>query len=373
MGRMRPGARLRKVARALEQVDLRGNGTDALLVTQPADVRYLCGFTGSNAALMLPSGRRGLQATLFTDGRYTTQAAREVDGAAVVIAQKPVVLAAIEFALGEGVNCCGFDPASTTVAAWEGMRGAIAAKKRRSWFTPVSGLLEGLREVKDEVEQEQMRAAAALGCRLFDGVLEHMEAGTTEMEVALALEYMARLQGAERMAFETIVAGGERSAMPHARATNAKLPRRGFVTLDFGVVLDGYCSDMTRTVHMGAIRAEEREVYEAVLDAQEAGVAAVCGGVEVGAVDEAARSVLRARGFEEYFTHSTGHGVGMEIHEGPRIGKKQVGKLKAGMVITIEPGAYLPGKFGVRIEDTVLVTRTGCEVLTPSTKALIEL
>ena len=188
------------------------------------------------------------------------------------------------------------------------------------------------------------------------------------------------------MSFETIVAGGERSALPHGRATTARLPRRGFVVLDFGVVLRGYCSDMTRTVHMGPVRRVtkgqpgEREVYEAVLEAQEAALAAVRAGVETSDVDEAARSVLRERGLADWFTHSTGHGVGMEIHEAPRLGKRPAGangskpdRLKQGMIVTIEPGVYLPGKFGVRIEDTVLVTANGSDILTPSTKAWIEL
>jgi len=231
----------------------------------------------------------------------------------------------------------------------------------------------GLREVKDEIEQERMREAAALGCRLFDQVLELVVPGATEFEIALALEYMARSEGAEGMSFETIVAGGARSALPHGRATSAKIPRRGFVVMDFGVVLHGYCSDMTRTVHMGAARKDEFEVYEAVLAAQEAGVAAAKAGVTAGEIDNATRSVLVQAGLAEWFTHSTGHGVGLEVHEAPRLGKTQTQRLKAGMVVTIEPGVYLPGKFGVRIEDTVLVTGEGCEILTGTTKAWIEL
>ncbi len=179
------------------------------------------------------------------------------------------------------------------------------------------------------------------------------------------------------MAFESIVAGGPRSALPHGRASSAKLPKRGFVTLDFGVVVNGYCSDMTRTVHLGPARKGEFELYEAVLDAQLAGVAAVKAGVTGTEVDAAARKVLEDAGYGDYFTHGTGHGVGLEIHESPRLGKKREGvpetKLKAGMIVTIEPGAYLPGEFGVRIEDTVLVTATGCEILTPTPKAWIEL
>jgi Xaa-Pro aminopeptidase len=175
------------------------------------------------------------------------------------------------------------------------------------------------------------------------------------------------------MSFETIIAAGPRSAMPHGRATAAKLPRCGFVTLDFGVILNGYCSDMTRTVHLGKPKANERSAYEAVLEAQEAGVAAVTAGVSCGEVDEAARGVLRKAGLAEAFSHSTGHGVGLEIHEPPRIGAEQTTRLLAGMVVTIEPGIYLAGQFGIRIEDMVAVTGSGGQVLTTAPKALIEL
>ena len=175
------------------------------------------------------------------------------------------------------------------------------------------------------------------------------------------------------MSFETIVAAGERSAMPHGRATAAKLPRRGFVTMDFGVIFKGYCSDMTRTIHLGKPAAKERAVYEAVLEAQQAGVAAVAAGASCAEVDEAARGALRRARLAEAFTHSTGHGVGLEIHEPPRIGAAETTRLLAGMVITIEPGVYLAGRFGIRIEDMVAVTRSGGQVLTPAPTALIEL
>jgi Xaa-Pro aminopeptidase len=188
------------------------------------------------------------------------------------------------------------------------------------------------------------------------------------------MEFKARMAGAEGMSFETIVTGGTRTALPHGRAGLAKLPKRGFVTMDFGVLLDGYCSDMTRTVHLGKGSRREWDVYHSVLEAQMAAVAAVAPGVTCGAVDEAARRVLRKAGLAKAFSHSTGHGVGLEIHEGPRIAAKQEQVLEAGMVITIEPGAYLTGEFGVRIEDMVLVTATGSEVLTErSPKAWIEL
>jgi Xaa-Pro aminopeptidase len=367
---MIPSGRRKKVAAAVKR-----GGAEALLVTNLADVRYLTGFTGSSAALVL----RGARCTMFTDGRYTTQARQEVDDAEIVIVvDRPAAVVACEWAIEKGISKCGFDPGTTSVAALEGWKDALPGKVRRGFFVPMAGLVAGLREVKDEIEQDRMRAAAALGCRLFDQVLEHVVPGATEMEVAMALEYMARLAGAERMSFEAIVAGGARSALPHGRATLAKIPKRGFVVLDFGVVLDGYCSDMTRTVHMGPARKGEFEAYEAVLAAQEAGVKAVKAGVTASSVDAATRGVLEAAGLAEWFTHSTGHGVGIEIHEGPRlgklVGKMQEQQLKAGMVVTIEPGIYMPDKFGIRIEDTVLVTKDGCEILTAaSPKVWMEL
>jgi Xaa-Pro aminopeptidase len=348
-------------------------GVDALLVTHLPDVRWLCGFTGSNAALVLLCGAtaRG-RAVLFTDGRYTTQAKAEAVGTQVVIAPQ-VVKAACEWMAATKVKRCGFDDGNTTVAALKQMRAAVPAPIRRKMFEPVGWLVAKLRWVKDADEIAKMRASAALGCSLFEGVLGTMQAGMTEAAVAAEMEFAARLAGAEAMSFPTIVAGGERSALPHGQASRAKLPKRGFVTLDFGVVLEGYCSDMTRTVHMGPARPGERDAYDAVLEAQEAGVAAARAGVSAGDVDEAARSVLRRAGLADWFTHSAGHGVGLEIHEGPRLAAKQTQKLESGMVVTIEPGIYMPGKFGVRIEDMVLVTAKGAEILTPSTKAWIEL
>jgi Xaa-Pro aminopeptidase len=204
--------------------------------------------------------------------------------------------------------------------------------------------------------------------------LEHVAAGIPESEVAAQLELAARRAGADGMSFETIVASGKRSALPHGRATSAKLPKRGFCTMDFGVLLDGYCSDMTRTVHLGKPTQREWDVYHLVLDAQVAAVDAVKPGVTCGEVDEAARSVLRRARLHKFFTHSTGHGVGLEIHEGPRLASKQTQVLEPGMVITIEPGVYIPGEFGVRIEDMVLVTARGGDVLTAtSPKVWIEL
>jgi Xaa-Pro aminopeptidase len=342
---------------------------DGLLVTHPPDVLYLSGFTGSNAALVLADGR----AVLFTDGRYTLQAKIEAVGTQIVIATKPAITAACEWLEAAKVRRCGFDSTHTTVAGLKAMQRAVSGRVRRGMFVPLVATVSRLREVKDADEISRLRAAAAVGCELFEEMLGYLEPGLTEIEVAATLEYAARMAGVEGMSFETIVASGKRSALPHGRATSAKLPKRGFVTLDFGVILDGYLSDMTRTVHMGKAMPDERDVYDSVREAQEAAVAAVAPGVSAGEVDEAARSVLRKVKLDKYFSHSTGHGVGLEIHEGPRLAAKQKQILEEGMVITIEPGVYIPGRFGLRIEDMVLVTKRGGEILTPSVKAWIEL
>ncbi len=356
----------------------RAAGVDALLVAHLPDVRWLCGFTGSSAVLVLPSSslkasRPTARAVLFTDGRYIAQAQAEAVGTRVVIATKSPLAEACEWIASQRVRRCGFDAEQTTVAALDAMRKALPAKRRRSLFVALGPLVARLRQIKDADEIAKMRAAAALGCRLFERILAFMQPGMPESAVAAQLEHTARLAGADGMSFDTIVASGPRSALPHGRATSARLPRRGFVTLDFGVLLDGYCSDMTRTVHMGRATAQERVAYDAVLDAQQAGIAAVRAGAIVGNVDEAARSVLRRAGLDQWFTHSTGHGVGLEIHEDPRLAAKRMERLETGMIVTIEPGVYMPGSFGVRIEDTVLVTRTGCDILTSSPKAWIEL
>jgi Xaa-Pro aminopeptidase len=346
-------------------------GVSSLLVSHLADVRYLSGFTGSSAALAV--SRRA--ARLFTDGRYRTQAAEEVKAAkAEIVNGAPAVAAAQWLSAQAGVENAGFDPQWTTVAELSRWRAGLASKLRRKFLVPVeTSLVEALRQIKDEEELGIMRKAALVGSKLFDHIVGFIRPGMREIDVAAELEHQARVLGAEGMSFETIVASGQRSALPHGRATAARLPARGFLTLDFGVILEGYCSDMTRTIYLGKPKRNERSAYEAVLESQLAGVEAVRSGESCGAVDEAARGVLRKAGLAEAFSHSTGHGVGLEIHEPPRISAGQTNRLHPGMVVTIEPGIYLAGQFGIRIEDMVAVTRTGGEVLTPSPKALIEL
>src|SRR5579863_584806 len=350
---------------------LNAAGVSGLLVTHLPDVRYLCGFTGSSAALAVT--RRA--ARLFTDGRYRAQASEEVKVAkAEIVSGAPAVAAVQWLSAQPGTESAGFDPGHTTVAELERWKGGLASGLRRKFLVPLEEpLVEGLRMVKDQDELVLMREAALLGCKLFDAVLSFVRPGLREIDVAAELEHQARVLGAEGMSFETIAASGPRSAMPHGRATTALLPRRGFLTLAFGVILKGYCSDMTRTIHFGAPQPKQRSAYESVLEAQQSAVAAVRAGVPCGEVDEAARSVLRSAGWADAFSHSTGHGVGLEIHEPPRVGTGQKTRLLPGMIVTVEPGIYLSGDFGIRIEDMVAVTRTGGEVLTPSPKALVEI
>jgi Xaa-Pro aminopeptidase len=347
--------------RTLQQ-SLTRHHVDALLVTHMPNVRYLCGFTGSSGALLVSAHG----AVLHTDGRYTVQAKQEVLAARVRIAMGSSSTAALTSLAGRKV-ATGFEADHVTVSQ-QTLLAKAAAKGR---LKPLSGLIERARMIKQPEEIQQLKAAVMLASGLFEVLLHGIKPGVAESHVAAELEYVARRSGAQGMSFDTIVAAGPRSAMPHGVASEQPIPAAGFVVLDYGVILAGYCSDMTRTVHVGSPGRKQKDLYQAVLEAQLAAIDLVKPGVQAGKVDQAARKVLQKAGFASYFTHSTGHGVGLEIHEPPRLGKGQTELLRPGMVITIEPGAYVPGLGGVRIEDMVLVTETGCQVLTPTSKELI--
>ncbi len=343
-----------------------GKSFDALLITHLPNIRYLCGFTGSSGVLLINEKTP----ILFTDGRYTAQARNQVETARVVISKGSALLAAAQVVQRRKLRRVGIESEHLTVSAHAGLRKALSAHTR---LLAVTGVVEKLRMIKDAEEVASIRAAVNLGAALLDTALNSIRPGVTEIDVAAELEFAARRAGADAMSFETIVASGARSAMPHGVASALPIPARGFVVLDFGVILHGYCSDMTRTVYVGKSSAGERRMYEAVREAQQAAIDAVRAGVASGQVDRAARSRLQNAGLARHFTHSTGHGVGLEIHEPPRIARGQRESLQAGMTITIEPGAYVADKGGVRVEDMVLVTDTGCEVLTPAPKDFIEL
>jgi Xaa-Pro aminopeptidase len=346
---------------------------DALLVTHLANICYLSGFTGSSGVLAFARG----QWAFFTDGRYTEQARMQVKGAKVLVDALPPLSHAAKWLAEEFRSTRR--PARVAI---EGEHVSLATQRRiqaemqrlipksKYRLIETSELVEQFRIRKDSAEIANIRKAVQLASGIFPQVLQTIRPGATENAVAADLDHLARRAGAEKMSFETIVAAGPRSAMPHARPTRSRIGR-GFVVLDYGVILGGYCSDMTRSVLVGSASGAAKDLYSAVLEAQLAAISTVRAGVQAQDVDAAARAVLKRHRLERYFTHSLGHGVGIEIHESPRLAKGQTLEMQAGMVVTIEPGAYIPGRGGVRIEDMVLVTKNGCEVLTPTPKELV--
>ena len=356
-------ARLRSLALTLARKKL-----DALLVTHMPNIRYLCGFSGSSGVLVVSSKN----STFITDGRYTEQAREEVQGAKVMISQKSALLTAgdmLSRKAGRNPMSVGIESEHMTVS----LRSAFKSRFEKLRLRDTAGLVEAARIVKDGDEIELIRKAVVLGSNLLEVAVKAIKPGVLETEVAAELEYAARMRGADAMSFETIVAAGPRSALPHGRASATPIPPHGFVVLDFGVILAGYCSDMTRTVHVGTPDNNARRMYQAVLESQLAGIDAVRASATAGDVDQASRSVLKRAKLDQYFTHSTGHGVGLEIHESPRLARSQGERLTPGMVVTIEPGVYVAGKGGIRIEDMVVVRDNGAEVLTPASKELMVL
>lgn len=342
---------------------------DGLLISHLPNIRYLCGFTGS-AGLLLVEERGSV---FFTDSRYDTQAHEEVKEAKVVIDSKAAAQSLGNFLRRRKRS-------RPSIIAVEADHFTLSERKTLATLLPKNArlkdapaIVERFRMIKDADELQRIRAAVALGAKLFDRAIEVLYAGVKEVEVAAEMELLARRSGAEEMSFPTIIAAGPRSALPHGRASTQVVPSDAFVVCDFGVILAGYCSDQTRTVWVGPDSQEAQQVYEGVREAQLAAIAAVRPGTLVSAVDGAARSVLDRAGLGKYFTHSTGHGVGLEIHEAPRVGAGQSEVLRPGMVITIEPGVYFPGKWGIRIEDMVAVTESGCDVLTPTSKDFLAL
>lgn len=349
--------------------ELSERGVDALLVSAPVNVRYLTGFTGSSGLALITAGERSAGHRFFTDFRYTTQSAEQV---APLLAREIVtgnlLLAAARTLTGSG-GTLGFDDASVTVADHKRLRDALAP----GWeLAPCAGAVERLRAVKDTQEVQRMRAAAQLADEALRGLLEGGLAGRSERAVAIDLELRMRRLGAESASFPSIVAAGVHGALPHAEPRDEPIPRDVLVTIDWGALHEGYCSDCTRTYATGERLSEQaREIYALVLEAQELGVAAVRAGPTGREVDAVAREAIERAGQGEHFGHGLGHGVGMEIHEGPRLSRTEgEAQLQAGNVVTVEPGVYLPGLLGVRIEDLLVVREGGQEVLNGLDKGL---
>jgi Xaa-Pro aminopeptidase len=364
-------ARAARVAAQLRELKL-----DRLLVSSAVNVRYLTGYTGSNGiALIAADGRTGH--LFFTDFRYATQSAEQVPaGYEREIAPAELLEAAAQ-ALGPGGKqaggkldriALGFDDSSLTVKQHARLRELLAD----GWeLVPCGGVVERLREVKDEPEAARIRAATQLADEALTGVLEGGLVGRSERDVAIELELRMRRLGAQAPSFPSIVAAGEHGALPHAEPRDVQIPRDVLVTIDWGAYLDGYCSDCTRTYATGALGEDATCVYELVLEAQEAALAAVRAGISGPEVDGVARRIIDDAGHAEHFGHGVGHGVGLEIHEGPRLSRTAGDEpLRVGNVVTVEPGVYLPGRLGVRIEDLVLVGDDGSERLTRLPKAL---
>jgi Xaa-Pro aminopeptidase len=342
-------------------------GADALLVSDLHNIQYLCGFTGSAALLLVEASR----ATLFTDSRYTFQAQEEVSGARIAIAKHGLISAACgELRRRRGRVRVAYSPAQLTVAQFAAFQKAAGARIR--WVNGGSAV-EKLRAVKDAQELAMMRQAAVLISDVFTEALPLIKPGLTELDLAAELEYLMKQKGASGPSFETIVAAGPHSAWAHARPSSNPLRKSQLVVLDQGAILHHYCSDMTRTVFLGRATANVRRMYRAVLAAQEAARAAIRPGVSGESVDAAARRVLRGERLAQYFTHSTGHGLGLEVHEMPRLGKGEKTILEEGMVITIEPGVYVEGLGGIRIEDDIVVTSEGGVDLTTARRDFLEL
>jgi len=338
---------------------------EALLISSLPNVQYLTGFSGSAGALLVTA----TDSFFYTDFRYDLQAHEEVESSRVLITKEFSRAAAAKRAAKTRASRIGFE--SDTVSFQGHRRLKEFLPKRR--LIPTRGLVEALRVEKDEGEIEQIRKAVELGSRALEETLLLLRPGMTELEVAAEIEYRMRRYGGERPSFETIVATGPRAALPHARAGTRKLRPNEFILLDLGVILCGYASDMTRTVFLGKAPPKAARIYKAVLEAQLEAEQAVQAGRQCAAVDQAARRVLKRYGYARYFTHSTGHGLGREVHELPRIAMGQRSPLPEGAVITVEPGVYIPGFGGVRIEDVVVVRKGRGEVLTPTSKELTEL
>ncbi len=339
-------------------------GIDVMLVTELVNVRYLTGYTGSNGlALVGPLTR-----TFITDFRYVEQAAEEVHPAFERRRAPLDLLEAVAGSLPDGPVRLGFEDIHVTVHQHARLRELLPDRVE---LDPADSIVESLRVVKEPEEVEAIKAATALADDAFEQLIGAGLAGRTEREAALALERAMLDRGARRPSFSTIVAAGPHGALPHAEPRDVEIRPGDLVVIDWGAEFGGYCSDCTRTVAVGEPDGEAREVYELVLEAQLAGLEAVRAGASGRAVDAAARAVIEAGGHGEQFGHGLGHGVGLDIHEGPRLSQRSKDHLKTGTVVTVEPGVYVPGRFGIRIEDLVVVTDTGCQILTTVPKAML--
>lgn len=343
---------------------LQAKQLDAWLITDLSNIRWLTGFSGSNATVLLTQE----SAWLFTDGRYAEQVKHEVENAECIITQDGFLeeLKKGAYALGKRV---GFQADKLTFATAEKLRSELKDIE----FVPETGVFDDLTVCKSFEELENIKAAIAITDKVFEKILEIISPSVTERDVAAEISYWNKKFGAEKDAFEPIVASGPRAALPHARASHHLIQNNSLVVIDMGCVVNGYCSDQTRTVAVGKISQEMRRAYETVLEAHWLGIRSAKVGMQAKALDGIVREFLTQRGYGEAFSHALGHSVGLQVHEVPTIGRKTEMYLPAGCTITIEPGVYVPNQFGVRIEDIVFLTDDGAFPLPSAPKELIEL
>jgi Xaa-Pro aminopeptidase len=339
---------------------------DALLVSALPNIRYLSGFTGDNGLLLVTPESQ----TLFTDPRFTIQASQECTCAIKIAPKGPVDPYALDAIHRKKLKRVGFE---ATRMIYDVHRRLKEALPLGVTLKPIGPVIEQIRMIKSKEEIARIRLSVQTNSQAFEKTVQSIRPGVSESHIAAELEFQMRRLGAEKAAFETIVAAGPRSALPHARPGDRKVGVDELLLIDMGACQDGYMSDMTRMLFFGKLNTRIRDMYKAVLKAQLAAIAAVREGITSGQVDQKARQVLESEGLGKAFVHSTGHGLGLEIHEPPRVGRRDKTRLQAGMVITIEPGAYIRDFGGIRIEDTVLVTKNGCEILTPTSKELMVL
>jgi Xaa-Pro aminopeptidase len=348
-------------------IDFGQHRIDGLLITGAANVRYVSGFTGSNGMVLVLEDA----AVFFTDPRYAIQSSEQVAAKVVVVPRGELMPGVVKFlAKRPKIRRLGFEKDHFSWAQYSLLDGQLPDSVT---LVPLEDVVLKQRMVKNAEEIGAIRRSVTANSEAFDRAVKTIRAGVRESEIAAEIEYQMRKLGADGPSFATIVASGARTALPHAHPTSRPIGPDELVLIDMGSSLDGYASDMTRMLQLGRTSRKVSRMYRAVREAQLAGVDAVRPGVTAGYVDRAARQVLVKHGLGKAFTHSTGHGLGLEIHEPPRIGRRDRTRLEAGMAITIEPGAYIENFGGIRIEDTVLVTANGCQVLTPTPKELIQL
>ncbi|GAB6274713.1 MAG: Xaa-Pro peptidase family protein [Peptococcaceae bacterium] len=339
---------------------LKKHHLEAVLVTRPENRRYLSGFTGSSGALVISEKEK----YFLADFRYLTQLRTECPDWQVIQVKESLFTVLSELLAEIKVNVLGCEGDFLTYQQFKGLQDKLAGRT----LTPLSEFVEELREVKETAEIMALEKAAAITTQAFNYILNHLQAGKTEKEISLALEFFMRSAGGSTPGFELIVASGPNSARPHGTATGKPLNKGDLVVIDLGCGYDGYYADFTRTVVLGEPTVRQKEIYQLVLKAQSAGFSALKSGIKAQEVDKEVRQVIEAHGWGENFGHSTGHGVGLAVHESPALAKDNETILKPGMVVTVEPGVYLPDWGGVRIEDMVLVEEEGCRLLTLAPK-----